>query len=270
MTKARTNADNASADIQGVTVSNGLVGGGTSGTVDVGLPSVSGNTGKYLTTDGTSASWGTVDLSGKVDKSTLTTTGDIFYASGASTPARLGIGTTGQVLTVSGGLPAWATASAGGFTLLASGSLSGSGGSVSSISNSYRDLVLIFRDWATSTNPDRPMFGFNFDLSEYYTTFNSWSSDPNQTSYIDSTSWRAPNSNQTNFWMMRVYDYANTTTSKMYNIWYYSREYTNTTYYNGGMMIGGYKPVSAVSRLRWDTQSGASFSQGTYEVYGVK
>lgn len=57
MTKARTNADNASADIQGVTVSNGLVGGGTSGTVDVGLPSVSGNSGKYLTTDGTSASW---------------------------------------------------------------------------------------------------------------------------------------------------------------------------------------------------------------------
>jgi hypothetical protein len=57
MTKARVNADNASADIQGVTVSNGLVGGGTSGSVDVGLPSVSGNTGKYLTTDGTSASW---------------------------------------------------------------------------------------------------------------------------------------------------------------------------------------------------------------------
>jgi hypothetical protein len=62
MTKARTNADNASADIQGVTVSNGLVGGGTSGTVDVGLPSVSGNSGKYLTTNGTSASWGVINL----------------------------------------------------------------------------------------------------------------------------------------------------------------------------------------------------------------
>jgi hypothetical protein len=62
MTKARVNADNASADIQGVTVSNGLVGGGTSGTVDVGLPSVSGNTGKYLTTDGSAASWGTITI----------------------------------------------------------------------------------------------------------------------------------------------------------------------------------------------------------------
>lgn len=36
-----------------------------------------------------------------------TTTGDIVYASAAFTPARLGIGSTGQLLTVSGGLPAW-------------------------------------------------------------------------------------------------------------------------------------------------------------------
>ena len=42
-------------------------------------------------------------------KATLTTTGDIYYASSASTPARLGIGTTAQVLTVVGGVPAWST-----------------------------------------------------------------------------------------------------------------------------------------------------------------
>lgn len=57
------------------------------------------------------------DLAAKTDKSTLTTTGDIYYASAASTPARLGIGTVGQVLTVVGGLPSWATpASATGTT----------------------------------------------------------------------------------------------------------------------------------------------------------
>jgi len=39
----------------------------------------------------------------------LTTTGDTYYASAAGTPARLGIGSTGQVLKVSGGLPAWGT-----------------------------------------------------------------------------------------------------------------------------------------------------------------
>jgi hypothetical protein len=42
-----------------------------------------------------------------VNDSLLTTTGDIIYASGVSTPARLGIGSTGQLLGVSGGVPAW-------------------------------------------------------------------------------------------------------------------------------------------------------------------
>ena len=39
----------------------------------------------------------------------MTTTGDIIYSSSGSTPARLGIGTTGQVVTVASGLPSWAT-----------------------------------------------------------------------------------------------------------------------------------------------------------------
>jgi len=42
----------------------------------------------------------------------LTTTGDTIYSSSGTTPARLGIGTTGQVLTVAGGVPSWATAAA--------------------------------------------------------------------------------------------------------------------------------------------------------------
>jgi hypothetical protein len=44
----------------------------------------------------------------------MTTTGDTIYSSSGSTPARLGIGSTGQVLTVAGGVPSWATPSAGG------------------------------------------------------------------------------------------------------------------------------------------------------------
>jgi hypothetical protein len=52
-------------------------------------------------------------LDAKTAKSTLTTTGDIYYASGANTPARLGIGSTGNVLTVASGIPSWA-APAGG------------------------------------------------------------------------------------------------------------------------------------------------------------
>ena len=43
-----------------------------------------------------------------ITKALLTTTGDIIYASGASTPARLGVGTNLQVLKSNGTIPGWA------------------------------------------------------------------------------------------------------------------------------------------------------------------
>jgi hypothetical protein len=48
----------------------------------------------------------------------MTTTGDIIYSSPGSTPVRRGIGSTGQVLTVSGGVPTWATPAGGGGKVL--------------------------------------------------------------------------------------------------------------------------------------------------------
>ncbi len=49
-------------------------------------------------------------------KATLTTTGDIYYASAPNTPARLAIGTTNQVLKVTGGVPVWGNSGAGNLT----------------------------------------------------------------------------------------------------------------------------------------------------------
>lgn len=48
----------------------------------------------------------------------MTTTGDTIYSSSGSTPARLGIGSTGQVLTVAGGVPTWASPAGGGGKIL--------------------------------------------------------------------------------------------------------------------------------------------------------
>jgi hypothetical protein len=46
----------------------------------------------------------------------MTTTGDTIYSSSGSTPARLGIGSTGQVLTVAGGIPSWSTPASSSLT----------------------------------------------------------------------------------------------------------------------------------------------------------
>jgi hypothetical protein len=65
-----------------------------------------------VTTYYTGSAWANLDTTGMANP--MTTTGDTIYSSSGSTPARLGIGSTGQVLTVSGGLPTWATPSGGG------------------------------------------------------------------------------------------------------------------------------------------------------------
>lgn len=52
---------------------------------------------------------GTLSDTQYIPKTLTSTTGDIIYASSANTPARLGIGTSGQLLGISGGVPAWTT-----------------------------------------------------------------------------------------------------------------------------------------------------------------
>ena len=76
-----------------------------------GIAHSSGATVKHVLTsdDLTFYTTGVATANAAVPKTTLTTTGDTFYASAANTPARLAIGSTGQVLTVAAGIPSWAT-----------------------------------------------------------------------------------------------------------------------------------------------------------------
>jgi hypothetical protein len=65
-----------------------------------------------VTTYYTSSAWANLDTTGMTNP--MTTTADIIYSSSGSTPARLGIGTVGQVLSVNSGAtaPEWAAPSA--------------------------------------------------------------------------------------------------------------------------------------------------------------
>jgi hypothetical protein len=74
----------------------------------------------------------------------MTTTGDTIYSSSGSTPARLGIGTAGQVLQVNSGAtaPEWATPAAGGMTLLSTTNLTTATTNITGISQSYTNLMI--------------------------------------------------------------------------------------------------------------------------------
>jgi hypothetical protein len=65
-----------------------------------------------VTTYYTGSAWANLDTTGMTNP--MTTTGDTIYSSSGSTPARLGIGSTGQVLTVAAGVPSWAAPAGGG------------------------------------------------------------------------------------------------------------------------------------------------------------
>ena len=79
-----------------------------------------------VTTYYTGSAWANLDTTGMTNP--MTTTGDTIYSSSGSTPARLGIGTAGQVLTVNSGAtaPEWAApATGGGLVLISTTSFSG-------------------------------------------------------------------------------------------------------------------------------------------------
>jgi hypothetical protein len=121
---------NDQGDITGITATSPLTGGGTSGAITVGIQASSTTqSGAVQLTDSTSSTSTTTaatpnsvksayDLAAAaVPKSTVTTAGDVIYATGSAAVTRLGIGSTGQVLTVTGGVPVWAAPAGGGKVL---------------------------------------------------------------------------------------------------------------------------------------------------------
>jgi len=104
----------------------------------------------------------------------LTTTGDMIYSSSGSTQARLGIGSTSQVLTVSGGIPAWATPTAAGanYSLLNTGGTSLTAATditVSSISGANKIMVRVTN--ASAGALSNMTIRFNSNSSGVYARF---------------------------------------------------------------------------------------------------
>jgi len=115
-------------DITAVNVTAPITGGGSSGAVTIGVDAAStAAAGVVQLSDSTSttssvlastptATKSAYDLAAAaVPKSTVTTAGDVIYATGSAAVTRLGIGTAGQVLAVNSGAtaPEWVTTTAG-------------------------------------------------------------------------------------------------------------------------------------------------------------
>jgi len=118
-----------------------------------------------------------------------TTLGDIAYRSSTSnTNTRLGIGSTGQVLTVASGVPSWATpAASGGMTLLTTTTLSGTSTTSASFATTYKELVCHFYGLNTSASNEIRLrvnsnTGSNYGMGYFSDSNTSFTQDNGATS----------------------------------------------------------------------------------------
>ena len=202
-----------------------------------------------------------------------TTAGDIDYYTTSTAKARLGIGSTGQVLTVAGGVPSWATSSSGGMTLLSTTTLSGASTTVSSISGSYNKLYGVIRNYLPATDNTSLRFRFNGDGAATRTSsFSYLGADGTSATTFSNSCTLATNIDNATSQGLTVFelpDYTNTATWKTIYWWALTNDATTNTAFRYYAGVGAYNQTGAITSLMLIPDSG-NITSGTLYLYGVK
>jgi hypothetical protein len=210
-------------------------------------------------------------IDAQIPDSLLTTKGDIIAATGASTPARLAVGTNGQLLsadsTAATGLAWIAAPSSGGMTLLSTTTLSGTSTTISSISGSYTAL-LIWIVGVTSANTYNLRVNPNSSSGSSPcagTSVTSGTPAAAKSDHIEPFGGDATSTFANNACAIWIHNYASASQRKPVNFFGDN---------NGGSsknMGGIFNSATAITSLQITTTAGtASFTAGTVYIYGVK
>jgi len=204
-----------------------------------------------------------------------TTLGDIEYRSStANTNTRLGIGTSGQVLSVSGGVPAWTTPSGGSMTLISTTALTGASTiTISSIpTTGYKDLRLVLVN-AKMTNdgtqircrPNNVSTAGNYLTATTLLSGTGGSSAGDDTlmylhTYLDNTV-------AENLCVLQIYNYAETTRKimQLQSVGVDAATNGNFSYLFSTIFGISTTPISSITLI----STGGNFNGGNAYVYGV-
>jgi hypothetical protein len=202
--------------------------------------------------------------------------GDLITATAADTPARLAVGTNGQVLTAdstaSTGLK-WSTLTSGGMTLINTGgtALSGATTNVSSIPGTYKELVIYITDFYASAQGS-PRFYLNGDTtsSNYAYSGTRLFAGPSAAVIGDNNGAEViyigvPAADNNNNLVVRIPNYAETTANKIYTAHSGVKDGTSNAV---TMTAHRFNSASAVTQVGFNIPSG-TWSGGTMYVYGV-
>jgi hypothetical protein len=208
-----------------------------------------------------------------INKSIVDAAGDLIYGTADNTVARLAIGTATQILAVNSGAtaPEWVAApTSGGMTLLSTTTLSGTSTTISSISGSYNNLMMIGINLSTSNQAGvwvKPNGATNCDYVgslQVTSTRSNFGFNAAQLYFGLSEDLTANNAN--NNVVVTFFNYASTTANQK-PLSMSCRLITGSakTTVSAG---GGVDTASAISSLEVGTNSGNL--TGTVLLYGVK
>ena len=201
----------------------------------------------------------------------LSTKGQLLTRNSSAVTA-LSVGTNNQVLTADSaeatGLK-WVTPTSGGMTLLSTTTLTGTGVTVSSISQDYNYLIIVYSGINTSSNGVDVSARPNNAAVSHFNYFNSRSSSVFNTNssaiFENQSQWTSANTN--NGHTLVIYDY-NSAVPKAFNVSgvYQSSNQGAVTSWLGS---GGINTTDPITSFRIQVSSG-TFSAGTIKIYGVK
>jgi hypothetical protein len=216
-------------------------------------------------------SWVAQDDSNAIQNAIVDAKGDLISATAADTPARLAVGTNGQVLTADStaatGLK-WDTIASGGMTLLSTTTLSSTLTTISSISGSYTDLKIYIVDYLPSVDNGDCLIRLNTDTgSNYYTATTLGSTSPASATSVGIND-GLDNSVNDNLFCIELPLYATTAAWKQIRVNSTGVDSTAGTAIRLRNIFAGYKSTSAISSISIFPSSGTM--AGTVYIYGVK
>ena len=161
----------------------------------------------------------------------------------------------------------------GGLNVLASGSLSGSIVTLSSISGAYKNLQLVMRDFYPSTSTSISL-RLNGNTSTVYQATGTYYGLTGPVSgvvtlsdtFMEASQTAVSASDNNNMMVFDIYDYANSATNKT------ARSMSSVTSFNYGAFTNNlgwaFKSTTPVTSISMFPNSG-TWSGGTYILYGV-